>query len=97
MNYPYHHTQQLCYKHLGKGELFMFPPGEFTPAIGPYMKLSPRKYIRVDAWIRGERIRHVIQANAPILKVNTINAPVTSRVSDYLLPTSLPLNETIPF
>jgi hypothetical protein len=85
----YHHTQQLCFKHLGKGELFMFPAGDLTPAMGPYVKLSPRKYIRAEAWIRGEKVRHAIQANAPILKVNSINAAVNSRVSDYLLPSSL--------
>lgn len=67
----------------------MFPAGDLTPAMGPYVKLSPRKYIRAEAWIRGEKVRHAIQASAPILKIGSINAAVNSRVSDYLLPSSL--------
>jgi hypothetical protein len=78
----YHHTEQLRFKHLGRHELFMFPGGHGTPAMGPYMKLSARRYVPVRLERRGlQYIPHI--AAVPVHQVGSINAAVTDRISDY--------------
>jgi hypothetical protein len=79
---PYRFPEQLRFKHLAKHELFYFPAGSSTPAMGPYMKLSPRRYVPVRLERRGLRyIPHV--AAAPVHHVGSINAAVTDRISDF--------------
>jgi hypothetical protein len=80
---PYHHTQQLRFKHLGLNELFVFPAGDTTPFMGPYMKLSARRYVAVR--ITGSlKLTPHIDAGAIVHHIGSINARVSDRVSDYI-------------
>jgi hypothetical protein len=84
MTTTYHHTQQLRFKHLAKHELFMFPAGNGTPQMGPYMKISPRRYVEATVSIvGGTKIVPHIKAS-PVYTVGTINVAVSDRVTDGL-------------
>lgn len=80
----YRFPEQLRFKHLAKHELFMFPAGHGTPAMGPYMKISAHRYVPATVQLIGERIVPAIQA-APVHHIGSINAAVTDRVTDHLL------------
>ena len=80
---PYRFPEQLRFKHLARHELFVFPAGEFTPSMGPYLKLSARRYVGATVRMVGLRIVHEIKA-APVHTIGTINAPVSDRVTDHL-------------
>jgi hypothetical protein len=82
----YRFPEQLRFKHLAKHELFMFTrcngyPAEFQQ--GPFMKLSPRRYVAAKVRVVGLRIVPDIQA-CPVYQVESINAPVSDRVTDHL-------------
>lgn len=81
---PYRFPEQLRFKHLARHELFVFPAGNGTPAMGPYMKLSPRRYVPCRVELVGERIIAHVQA-APVLHIGSINAPVSDRVTDHIV------------
>lgn len=77
--YRYHFTEQLRFKHLYIGELFMFPPHPGRDyVLGPFKKISPRKYVPCETWLRGVNIRHRICGD-PIL-IGSINTAVSDQV-----------------
>lgn len=79
----YRFPEPLRFKHLNRHELFMFPAGDGTPAMGPYMKLSARRYIAARVELVGERlVPHI--ADRPVLHVGSINALVSDRVTDHI-------------
>lgn len=79
----YRFPEQLRFKHLAKHELFMFPAGHGTPAMGPYMKISARRYVPAKVRMVGLKVVPEIQAS-PVHHVGTINVPVSDRVTDHL-------------
>lgn len=79
---PYHHTEQLCFKHLNRHELFVFPATPTTPFMGPYMKLSARRYVAVRITGSLKLIPH-IDSGAIVHRIGSVNACVSDRVSDY--------------
>jgi hypothetical protein len=81
MTTTYHHTQQLRFKHLSIGELFLFPAGPGRSyALGPFLKISPRKYQPCKVWTQGLKVLHEINGN-PVL-IGSTNAAVSDRVLD---------------
>jgi len=83
MTATYHHTQQLRFKHLAKNELFVFPAGNGTPQMGPYVKISPRRYVEATvSIIGGTKIVPRTKEASPIHTVGTINVAVSDRVTD---------------
>lgn len=78
---PYHFPEQLRFKHLAKHELFVFPAGNGTPAMGPYMKISPRRYVEARVELVGTKVVPHIKA-CPVHQVGTINVAVSDRVLD---------------
>jgi hypothetical protein len=61
----------------------MFPAGHGTPTMGPYLKLSARRYVPVTvSVVGGVRIRHHIKAGAIVHHIGSVNAAVTDRVCD---------------
>ena len=82
----YRFPEQLRFKHLAKHELFMFPAGDGTPSMGPYLKLSPRRYVAATVRMVGLRIVHEVKAS-PVHTIGSINAPVSDRVTDHLFTT----------
>jgi hypothetical protein len=79
---PYHHTEQLRFKHLNRRDLFVFPASSTTPFMGPYMKLSARRYVAVR--ITGSlKLTPHIDAGAIVHHIGSVNACVSDRVSDY--------------
>lgn len=78
-HYTYHRFEQLRFKHLGRHELFYFPKGNSTPAMGPYMKLSARRYVSVRLERRGLKYIPHIQPG-PVHQVGTINVPVSDNL-----------------
>lgn len=83
MTTPYQFPGKLMFKHLAKHELFVFPAKYGTPIMGPYIKLSARRYAEASITLRGTKIVPHIKA-APVLKVTSINAEVSDRVTDTL-------------
>jgi len=81
----YHHTQPLRFKHLKPGELFAFPPGAGTPMMGPYQKLSARRYIAVSVSAVGERLVAKVTAYSVPLTIGSISALVSDSLA-HLLP-----------
>ena len=82
MTSTYHHTQQLRFKHLAKHELLVFTAGNGTPQMGPYMKISPRRYVEATvSIIGGTKVIPHIKAS-PVYTVGTINVAVSDRVTD---------------
>ena len=81
----YHHTQPLRFKHLKPGELFVFPPGAGTPMMGPYQKLSARRYIAVSVSAIGERLVANTTVFAAPLTVGSVNVAVSCNLA-HLLP-----------
>lgn len=80
----YRFPEQLRFKHLSRHELFMFPAGNSTPAMGPYMKLSARRYVPVDvSWIGGVKAVPNIRAGARVIHVGSVNTVVTDQVHLY--------------
>ena len=79
----YQFPEQLRFKHLARHELFFFPAGEGTPAMGPYMKISPRRYVEAKVSLVGERIVPEINS-APVHHIGSINANVSDCVLDFL-------------
>ena len=80
---PYRFPQQLKFKHLAKHDLFIFPAGNGTPAMGPYLKISARRYVNATVSLIGEKIVPTVQA-APVHHIGSINAAVSDRVTDSL-------------
>ena len=80
---PYRFPEQLKFKHLAKHELFIFPAAHGTPAMGPYMKISARRYVGASVNLIGEQIVPNIKA-APVYTIGSINATVSDRVTDNL-------------
>jgi hypothetical protein len=80
---PYRFPQQLQFKHLAKHELFIFPAAHGAPAMGPYMKISARRYVEATVSLIGEKIVPNIKAS-PVHHVGSINAAVSDRVTDSL-------------
>ena len=80
---PYRFPQQLKFKHLAKHELFIFPAAHGAPAMGPYMKISARRYVSAAVSLIGEKIVPTIKS-APVHYIGSINAAVSDRVTDSL-------------
>jgi hypothetical protein len=80
---PYRFPQQLKFKHLAKQELFIFPAAHGAPAMGPYMKISARRYVNAAVSLIGDKIVPVIDAS-PVHHIGSINAAVSDRVTDNL-------------
>lgn len=78
----YRFPEQLRFRHLKVGELFRFPANAAHPfALGPFVKLSARKYQPCEVWVTGGlRVKHSV-TGAPIL-IGSINAAVSDRVID---------------
>lgn len=85
----YRFPEQLRFKHLAKHELFMFPAGDGSPSMGPFMKLSPRRYVGADVRMVGLRIVPEIKAT-PVHTIGSINCPVSDRVTDHLFTNDTP-------
>lgn len=81
----YHHTQPLRFKHLKPGELFVFPPGAGTPMMGPYQKLSARRYSAVSVRAIGERLVAEAIAHSVPLTIGSTGALVSDSLA-HLLP-----------
>jgi hypothetical protein len=79
----YHFPEQLRFKHLALNELFIFPAGNGTPRMGPFMKLSARRYVPVRVAVMGMPGRYVptVPTGAQVVHIGSINAVV----SDSLL------------
>ena len=81
---PYRFPEQLRFKHLGRHELFVFPAGNGTPRMGPYMKLSARRYVPVRVVVMGMPWKLVphIGAGVLVITVGSINAVVSDALCD---------------
>jgi hypothetical protein len=74
----YRFPETLRFKHLKKHEIFCFPGGHSTPVMGPYIKLSARRYAPVTVTWCGDRYEPRLN-DRPVHLVGTINVPVTDR------------------
>ena len=79
---PYRFPEVLRFKHLSRHELFFFPPGDGCPIMGPYIKLSPRRYAPVRLELRGLKYISHLNGSDPVLHVGSVNAAVSDRISD---------------
>lgn len=80
----YRFPEQLRFKHLGRHELFVFPAGNGTPRMGPYMKLSARRYVPVRVAVMGmpgKLVPHVADG-AQVCMVGSVNAVVSDALCD---------------
>jgi hypothetical protein len=82
---PYHHTQQLKFKHLDLNDLFIFPAAHGCPWSGPFMKISARRYVQVEvSGLWGSRLVPHIKPGAIVHNVGSINTPVSDAIHTYL-------------
>ena len=78
----YRFPEQLRFKHLGRHEMFYFPAGNGTPIMGPYIKLSARRYVPVRIESRGLKYIPHINGSDRVIHVGSINTLVSDRISD---------------
>lgn len=79
---PYKFPEQLRFKHLARHELFFFPAGNGYPIMGPYIKLSARRYVPVRIELRGLKYIPHINGSLAVCHVGSVNAIVSDRIQD---------------
>ena len=78
----YRFPEVLRFKHLSRHDLFFFPAGCGCPILGPYIKLSARRYAPVRLELRGLKYIPHLNGSAAVLHVGSVNAEVSDRISD---------------
>jgi len=78
----YRFPEQLRFKHLSRHEMFFFPAGNGTPMMGPYIKLSARRYVPVRIETRGLKYVPHINGSDRVIHVGSVNAIVSDRIQD---------------